>query len=41
MYREFHHGAAEMNPTSIHRDAHLIPALTQLFGDPALPCAVV
>ena len=35
--RSSHYGAAEMNPTSIHEDAGLIPGLAQWVGDPVLP----
>ena len=30
-------GTAETNPTSIHEDVGLIPALAQWAGDPELP----
>ena len=33
----FHCGAAEMNPTSVHKGAGSIPGLTQWVGDLALP----
>ena len=32
-----HHGSAEMNLTSIHKDASLIPGLTHWVKDPVLP----
>ena len=34
--RNSHFGAAEMNPTSIHEDAGLIPGVTQWVKDLAL-----
>ena len=34
-------GSAEANPTSIHKDAGLIPSPCQYIKDPALPWAVV
>ena len=39
--RSSHYGTAEMNPTSVHEDAGLIPGLTQWVKDLALLWAVV
>ena len=35
-----HRGSAVMNPTNIHKDAGLIPGLSQWVKDPVLPQAV-